>query len=95
MKFLYARVIRNQKCKIVIGFVLVSLLVYFFLIYIICFCHIASKQMEQDWATSSAISISMDLVAMEILPAILVGGFGTIENKCRGRCGVMWLIVGV
>ena len=57
------------------------------LFYLLCFCHLASDSMIEDWLGSSVIAIFIDFVLLEVLTGLLFGVMGSIwgcykQSKC-------------
>ena len=62
-------------------FVLFSL---FLQLYIIAFLEIASTRDRWQWGLASLISIGIDQICFEMLPALAIAGFGVVQAKlCR------------
>ena len=65
----------------------------FFLLYIICFCHVATPTMAREWLISSMISILLDVLIFELSAAIGFAFCGTLKGMCRGCNGMICFIV--
>ena len=86
----------NKKLKIRLGlaFVVWFLLSGFLCLYLMGFCEIASGMKEEEWMTSSLISIAIDMSAFEVLPALLFASLGLLIVFCKMKwvmCGVVIL----
>lgn len=93
LKAIYQGLQRKLKCKAGCGFLLFALFSNFLLLYIICFCHVANGRMSKDWARSSSITIVLDLLAFELLPAVVVAFLAVLRGYCRGCRGLVCFIV--
>lgn len=93
IKQIYRRSQRCIKCKTAFGLTFFALFSNFLLLYIICFCHIASDRKAQDWARSSGILVILDLVVLELLPAFLFGILGLFYGFCRTSNSMLCLIL--
>ena len=63
-------------------------------VYLIAFAHLANPTMSRDWLVSSSISILIDLVAFEVLPAFAVGVLGILFFGCKARC-LLWILASI
>ena len=84
---------RKLKCKAVIGFLLFVLLSNFFLLYIVCFSHVANRKMSEDWARSSSLTLVIDLLLFELGPAVVVAFLAVLRGYCRGCRGIVCFII--
>ena len=84
---------RKIKCKAVTGFLLFAFFSNFFLLFIICFSHVASGKMSEDWARSSSLTIVIDLLLFELGPAVVVAFLAVIRGYCQGCNGVVCFII--
>ena len=50
--------------------------------------------MSRDWLVSSSVSIVIDLIAFEILPALFVAHIGLLYLGCKLRC-FLWILVAI
>ena len=64
LKEAYFRLKRKLRCRAVTGYLLFGIFSNFLLLYIICFCHVASQQMSEDWGRSSSLTIVLDLLLL-------------------------------
>lgn len=78
----YTQMQRKMLCRRVFGGMLFFLLSSFFCLYLIGFGHTASASQEREWAISSFISIGLDILIFELLPAFLIGVFGSLLFCC-------------
>ena len=83
IKKAYLRIKRCIKCRAIIGLFLYVVISIILLLYIICFCHIASHKVTYDWLRSSVILVVLDLVILELVPGILFGVLGLFYGFCR------------
>ena len=90
---LYRSLKKKILCKAVCGYVFFFLFSNFILLYVICFCHVADGQMSKDWARSTTITIIIDLVVFEIVPALLFAFLAVLRGYCKGCQGVLCFIV--
>ena len=74
--------------------VLFALLSCFLCLYLIAFAHMASASMSKDWLVSSFISLAIDLVAFEAIPAFSVAVLGVLYFGCKWKC-FMCLIMSI
>ena len=95
LKEAYFRLKRKLRCRAVTGYLLFGIFSNFLLLYIICFCHVASQQMSEDWGRSSSLTIVLDLLLFEIFPAVVVALFAVIRGYCRGCRGVVCFIIAI
>ena len=72
--------------------VLFALLFCFLCLYLIAFAHIATPSMSRDWLVSSAMSLVIDLVIFEALPALSVAFLGILYVGCKMSC-LIWGLV--
>ncbi len=42
--------------------------------------------MSRDWISGSFISVGIDVVVFEVVPAFLVGLFGSVLFGCSAKC---------
>lgn len=87
LKRIFRKLYCKLKCKVVSGFLFFFMLTNFLLLYIVCFCHIASTKMKEDWGRSSALTLCLDILVLEVFPAIAISILGVIRGCCRGGCG--------
>ena len=50
--------------------------------------------MSRDWLVSSFLSIAIDMLGFEIIPAFAVAYLGLLYFGCKMRC-VMWLLLAI
>lgn len=93
LKAIFLRFKRKLKCKLVAGFMLFGIFSNFFLLYIICFSHVASVKMSKDWARSSSLTIVIDLLVFELAPAVVVAFLAVMRGYCRGCKGILCFII--
>ena len=84
---------KELHLRVLVGFVFFFVLSLFLLLYIISFCHVAGLATSVDWLIASAISILLDQVAFEVLPALAVGFLGTLQGCCSRCRALLWVIV--
>ena len=89
----YRSMKKRIRCKTVGGLVLFVLLSNLLLLYIVCFCHVASQRMAEDWLRSSAILVLLDLLILEAFPGILFGTLGLFYRHCNRSNLLTCLIV--
>ena len=75
------------------GWVLFWAVSCFCFLYIIAFCEMATPSAQEEWLTSSALSIVVDLVFFEVLPALVVSGVGVVSLGCKWKCGFFLIFV--
>ena len=74
-------------------------LVFFFLasaillLYIVCFSHLASDSMREDWMISCVLVVAMDLVVFELVAGILFGLFASCYGSCRSTKSMLCFLV--
>ena len=95
IKTVYSRLKRCLRCRAVIGLAVFVLASNFLLLYIICFCHVASDGMTEDWVRSSVILVVLDLVILELMPGLLFGILGVFYGFCRSSKSFLCLIVAI
>ena len=79
----YRSMKKKIRCKTAGGLVFFVLLSNLLLLYIICFCHVASQRMAEDWLRSSGILVILDLLIFEFLPGIMFGVLGLFYRFCH------------
>lgn len=89
----YKRVSRRLKCRLLSAITFFFLLSHFLLLYLICFCHIASDTMVYDWGLSALVAIMIDQVAFEIVPSFIVGFFGVLRAYCCKCSGMSCILI--
>ena len=63
------------------------------LLFLVCFCHVASATRSTDWARSSALSIFVDVVALELAAVLIFALLATARGFCKGgRCALCLLL---
>ena len=72
--------------------VLFALLSCFLSLYLIAFAHVASPSMSRDCLVSSFISLAIDLVLFEAIPALSVPIFGLLYFGCKSKCFMCLLV---
>ena len=82
LKRIYSRLKKRIRCNSVGGLIFFLLIANFLLLYIVCFCHVATQRMSQDWFRSSLILAFLDLIILEILPGILFAILGLFYSFC-------------
>lgn len=90
---MYQELRRKILCKAICGYTFFILFSNFLLLYIICFCQVANSQMSKDWARSSSITIIIDLLVFEIVPALLFAFLAVLRGYCKGCQGVFCFII--
>ena len=85
---------RKSRSCIGLGISLFVVVSCFCCLYLIAFAHVANSQMSRDWLVSSSISIIIDLVAFELLPAIAVANIGLLYFGCKLRV-FFWLLLSI
>ena len=92
----FAAILKEAKSKsrsrFGLGISLFVALSCFCCLYLIGFSQAASSEMSRDWLISSSLSIIIDLVAFEVLPAIVVAHVGLMYLGCKLRC-FFWILV--
>ena len=73
--------------------VLFALLSSFLCLYLVAFAHVASPSMSRDWLVSSLLSLVIDLVIFEAIPAVNVAFFGVLYFVCKLKCLLCPLVV--
>ena len=93
LKEKYRNNMKNKiRCKTVGGLVFFAILSNYLLLYIVCFCHVASKRMSEDWLRSSGILVVLDLLILELLPGMLFGLLGLFYRLCN-RSNLMICVI--
>ena len=85
---------RKTRCRIGLGISLFVVISCFCCLYLIAFAHVANSQMSRDWLVSSSISILIDLIAFEFLPAIVVAHIGLLYFACKLKC-LLWILTAI
>ena len=81
------RKIRAQAICSLAFFLLVSAIL---LLYIVCFSHLASDAMMEDWVISSVAVVTMDLILFELAAGTL---FAVFVSCCGSRKCLMCVLV--
>ena len=68
------------------------LLSCFLCLYLITFAHVANPTMSRDWLISSLLSLLIDLLVFELIPAMSVALFGVLYLGCRVKCLICPLV---
>ena len=74
---------KKIKVKAIVTLVFFLLVSAVLLLYIVCFSHLASDSMREDWMISCVLVVAMDLVVFELVAGVLFGLFAS----CYGSCG--------
>lgn len=93
LKQSYVRYVKRIQCRVacnVVSFVLLSI---FLLLYIVCFCHVATPSMAREWVTSSAISMGLDIAIFEVSAAFGFAFCGVIKSFCRSSSAPICFII--
>ena len=83
---------RNMRSRTALGASLFVAVSCFCCVYLIAFAQVANSVMSRDWLASSSLSVLIELVAFEVLPALAVGFLGLVYLGCKMRC-VIWILV--
>ena len=62
-------------------------------LYLIGFSYLASGEREEEWLTSSLISITIDMSAFEVVPAFLFALLGLFVVFCKMRCLMCGVVI--
>ena len=84
---------KGKRKRVCCGMVLFALLSCFLCLYLIAFAHVASPSMSRDWLVSSFISLAIDLVVFEAIPAFSVTIFGLLYFGCKSKCFMCLLVL--
>ena len=71
---------RCRKLSILLSFTFLSLFLWSFLIG---FCDLAGKQIQEEWLKSGMLSVFIEMVAFEFIPALAVGALGSMLHRCK------------
>ena len=52
-------------------------------LYLIGFGQLAGPEVGKEWVISVSISLAVDLIVFEMLPAVMVAGSGVLAAQCR------------
>lgn len=69
----YRIIAPRLQCQRACAYVLFTVLSFFFCVYLIAFGELVRAKSSQNWVQSSGASLTIDLVAFEIIPAFCVG----------------------
>ena len=78
-----------------LSWTLFFLLSNFLLLYLICFTEVASSQLVQEWLISSLLSILMDQLVLELIPAFGVSLLGLVLSSYRRCSALMCLMLAI
>ena len=67
----------------------------FFLLYIICFCHVANRRKSLDWVRSSSITLVLDLLILEFIPSVLFAGVALLYSCCRSSKALLCFMMAI
>lgn len=73
---------KRMRRRVICGYVWFIIFTNFLLLYLICFCHVASPAMSGKWARSAALCVILDLVILEMAAVILFALLGTTWAFC-------------
>ena len=89
---MYARHRARLQCQQAIGWGVVLLLWSLLSVFLLGFGHVVSLKMQKQWISGSGASVAIDLVAFELLPALVLGSVVVSVLFCSCRC-CLWLLV--
>ena len=63
-------------------------------LYLVGFGQLAGPEVGKEWVISVSISLAVDLIIFEMLPAVMVAGSGVLAAQCHSEC-LLSVVVGV
>lgn len=82
------------RCRVGCGFALFTVISCFCCLYLLGFSQLANASTGRDWLVSSFMSIGVDMLIFEMIPAALVAVLGLLVIGCKASC-LVWLIVAI
>ena len=76
----------NRKCLSFIKSFVWLLISVFLGLYIIAFFSLSAWEDQKNWLVSSLISVGLDMVIFEVLPATTLGILGILIYTCKLKC---------
>ena len=84
---------KKIRAKAIGAFVFFLLVSAVLLLYIVCFSHLASDSMREDWRMSCLITVALDLVVFELVAGVLFGLFASCYGSCRSTKSLLCFLV--
>ena len=84
---------KKIKVKAILSLLFFLLVSAVLLLYIVCFSHLASDSMREDWMISCVLIVVMDLVLFELAAGFLFGLFAACYGSCRSTKAMLRLLV--
>ena len=95
VKRIYDGMKKRIKCTNIARLVFFVLLSSFLLLFIVCFCHVATGRMAEDWIRSSGILLVLDLIVLEIVPGVIFGVLALVSVCSKSNKGVLCCLVSI
>ena len=80
------------RCRTAFGFLFFALLSNFLLLYLICFAHVANTEMSGSWIKSSSLTVLLDLIVFELVPAFMFALLCVLRGFCVDCKGVLLFV---
>ena len=86
LRIVYGNQAHRLQCHACIGFTFFFLLSSFLCLYLIAFGNVISIALQKNWVQSSGASLVIDMIAFEMIPALVFGLAGLLIFLCDCKC---------